>query len=52
MIPMEIPMAFSTEIGKTILKFLWMHKRPQIAKAIMRKKKMAGTLTLPVFKCC
>lgn len=47
-IPIKIPLAFFTEIGKTILKLIWNHRRPQTVTAIFRKNK-AGSFILPDF---
>ena len=43
-------MTFFTEIGHTVLKFVWNLKRGLVAKATFRKKDNGGDIMLSDFK--
>ena len=46
----KLPMTFFTELEQKNSQFMWKHKRPQTAKAVLIKKNGAGGIKLPDFR--
>jgi len=49
-IPVKLPMVFFTKLEQIMLQFVWKYIKPQIAKAILRKKNGTGGINLPDFR--
>ena len=49
-IPVKLPMAFFTEVEQKFSQFIWKHKRPQIAQAVLKKKNGSGGINLLDFR--
>ena len=49
-IPIKLPMVFFTELEQITSQFVWKYKKPQIPKAILRKKNGTGGINLSDFR--
>ena len=49
-IPTRVPMTYFTDIEQTFQKFIWNHKWPWTAAAILRKNIKVGEITMPDIK--
>ena len=46
----KTPWTFFRELEQIILKFVWIQKRPQIARGILKKKTIAGGIIMSEFR--
>ena len=49
-VPIKIPIVYFTEVGQIFPKFIWNHRKTQIATEILKKKNKVGGITLPDIK--
>ena len=49
-IPTNLPMVFFTELEQIISQFVWKHRKPPVAKTILRKNNGTGRINLPDFR--